>query len=336
MAIRIIEGVPGSGKSYYAVRHLAKTYFKKDAEGVYQLDKPCILITNINSFKPDHVDLDSEIRKAGGVEVFFSLDYQRDYKDIYENKIVYVVDEAQMKFRKGVRNLADVYSYFEYHRHWGQDIYLVTQNTKKLPPDIVLLVENIIVAAPRIRSIAGEFKYKWMDGNTVMKREAFKPSKAVFALYKSMEAEETEKIKNPMMKTVALALFASAVILISGYWFFQTRWASAGEKQKEENQSKMDQQNDIVPVSGQRIAADPFPISSLLVHFIPLNTIEEFTPKGIKVLFIWQNDIFTMNSFPYPTVMIGGQWYAQLDADVYSFIFNEDNPPVGQIIQKKV
>lgn len=323
MAIRIIEGVPGSGKTYYAVRHLAKTYFKKNEDGVYLLNKPCVLITNIEGFVPDHVDLDAEIKKAGGVETFFSIDYQRTYKDQYFDKIVYILDEAQMKFRKGARNLQEVYSYFEYHRHWGQDIYLVTQNTRKLPPDIVQLVENIIVAAPRIRSILGEFKYKWMDGNTIMKREAFKPSSAVFALYSSMDEEETEKIKNPIMRTVALALVGSITVLGLGYWFFTSRWSQASPVPSSKNTISTGS-GKVVPVRSPGSSAPLVADYSNFVHFVPLSIIEQLNFDGLTNLyFVWQGDFFLKQDFPYPVVKIGRRWYAQLDGIIYSFIFNE-------------
>ncbi len=212
MAIRIIEGVPGSGKTYYAVRHLAKHYFSKQKDGSYELSKPCTLITNIDSFQPDHLSLQDEIKHAGGVEHFFSFDYQEKFKEGKE-QLVYIIDEAQRFFRKGQRNLNDVFSYFEYHRHWGQDIYLVTQNARKLPPDIVYLTEYLIVAAPRTRSILGEFKYKWVSEGEIIKREGFRPDQGVFSLYKSMDIGESEKIKNPVMKTVYIVLAIVALAI---------------------------------------------------------------------------------------------------------------------------
>ena len=45
MAIRIIEGFPGSGKSYCAVKRLADRYFEKQADGRYKLVEPVPIIT---------------------------------------------------------------------------------------------------------------------------------------------------------------------------------------------------------------------------------------------------------------------------------------------------
>ena len=82
---------------------------------------------------------------------------------------------------------------------------MITQNSKKLPPDLVLLTEYIIDAAPRSRSVIGEFKYKWLSDGEILKREGFRPDKGIFELYKSMDLKETEKISNPVMRTFWIA-----------------------------------------------------------------------------------------------------------------------------------
>lgn len=77
MAIRIIQGVPGSGKTYYAVKHLADNYFERQQDGRYELVKPCTIITNIDSFKPAHIALQDAIKDAGGVKKYFTESYQK-------------------------------------------------------------------------------------------------------------------------------------------------------------------------------------------------------------------------------------------------------------------
>jgi len=212
MAIRIIEGVPGSGKSYYAVKHLADQYFEKQEDGRYELIRPVTIITNIDAFQPEHRNLKALAKDAGGIKNFFSEYYQKALTECIGGQIVYIIDEAQKFFRKGARDLDDVYSYFEYHRHFGHDIYLITQNARKLPPDISCLCEYLIVAAPRTRSVIGEFKYKWLSDGELLKREGFRPDPGIFALYKSMDQQESEKIKNPVMRTAGPTLLAVLVV----------------------------------------------------------------------------------------------------------------------------
>ncbi len=337
MAIRIIEGVPGSGKTYYAVRHLAKHYFKQQKDGSYELSKPCTLITNIDSFQPDHLSLQDEIKHAGGVEHFFSFDYQEKYKEGKE-QLVYIIDEAQRFFRKGQRNLNEVFSYFEYHRHWGQDIYLVTQNARKLPPDLVYLTEYLIVAAPRTRSILGEFKYKWISEGEIIKREGFRPDQGVFNLYKSMDVGESEKIKNPVMKTVYIVLTIVVLVVFSGYKFFTSKW------QPDHNQKSIHLESikstDTVPVnvSGRVSPTSPTPKIDYEV-FIPLNFLTQFSELNghlkTTFLFVWKHKFYSYSSFPYPLKRFDRQWFAVLDKSIFDLTFNDDNRPSNVIIRPK-
>lgn len=64
MALRIADGIPGSGKSYYIVDHLAKNYFEKQEDGRYEPVKDVLIITNIDSFKPPHLSLQTLMREA--------------------------------------------------------------------------------------------------------------------------------------------------------------------------------------------------------------------------------------------------------------------------------
>lgn len=231
MAIRIIDGVPGTGKTYYAVKHLVDKYFTYDKSiEDYVPKKPFTLISNVDDLALDHISLKEEMNAAGGVVEFFKEEYQEKYRFRYKSQIVYVIDEAQKLFRKGDRTLTPIFSYFEYHRHFGQDIYLITQNSRKIATDIVDLVEYIVRAAPRIRSMVGELKYRWISDGERLKTETFKPDQKIFACYKSMDAKETEKIKNPIIKTVVIALTIAIVLgSFMAVRLYSTFFGSQGE-----------------------------------------------------------------------------------------------------------
>ncbi len=340
MAIRIIEGVPGSGKTYYAVRHLAKNYFKKEKDGNYTLNKACTLITNIDSFKPDHLSLQDEIKNAGGVQTFFSFDYQQKFKEDKE-QIIYIIDEAQRFFRKGTRGLAECFTYFEYHRHWGQDIYLVTQNARKLPPDIVYLTEYIIVAAPRTRSILGEFKYKWISEGEIIKREGFKPDQGVFNLYKSMDLEESEKISNPVMKTVYITLAIVALVVFLGYRYFVTQWSPKKTKNIQSvSSSSSSQSNSTVPIRSSFNTQSPKKVISEYFVFLPLNTITTFIENNshltLSIKVPWQGSFYDLQSLPYPTKKIGSKWFLVLRQREFLFLYpDEETRPKNIFMREK-
>jgi len=236
MAIRIVDGKPGSGKSYYVVNHLAKNYFTED-RGLYVLKDGYCIITNIDSFKPQHIDLKEIASEHGGYDSFFTAEVQEQLKNKH-GRIIYIIDEAQRIFRKNYKN-EDVFFWFETHRHLGQDIYLITQHYKKLPFDVYSLAEFIIYAAPRTRSLAGEFRYHWMDDGTKIKTETLRRKQQIFALYKSMDMKESEKIGNPVMKSALLALAGFVVILViaSRFMFGGIIWKGGTGATKEAHAS---------------------------------------------------------------------------------------------------
>lgn len=315
MAIRIIQGVPGSGKSYYAVRHLAKNYCEQTEEGVYYLKDDVTVITNLDGFKPDHRNLLDSIRqikrddgKPTTADDFFNLPYQQTLTDEIGGQIVYIIDEAQKFWRKGDRGHHEAYEYFELHRHLGHDIYLVTQNVRKLPGDLVCLAEYIIDAAPRTRSLVGEMKYKWLSDGEVIKREAWKPEQAIFNLYKSMDMGEAEKIKNPVMRTVAIVALMVVLIMVGGVWYFYSHWARRSVAQNGNTPPSVPAKT--IPVANASPMASPQTVP------VPVSTFSETIEKGgllrTTTYIVFQDVIYYQKQFPYPTRKVAGQWWADV------------------------
>lgn len=368
MALRIIQGVPRSGKSFYAVRHLAKHYFKKDKEtGIYDLCRECVIITNVDGFKPDHVDLKKEIKEAGRlarealldsglsdrdrkyaldkldpVAEFFSYDYQEKYKE-GKPPLVYVIDEAQRLFRKGMDRALkerDAFGYFEYHGHWGQEVYLITQNQNKLPPDLVHLTEYIISAYPRSRTIGIGMKYDWVSGRDVIKTETLFPDQGVFALYRSMETAESEKVTNPMLPKIGMALLASFAVCYAGYRYFSGKYHSSPlppdpppvAETSSSSSSGFGLGDSYVPI-GSRRAVKPEP---RYVVFVPLSSVTNITSRDMRSLYVWRGRLIPPEFFPHKTVYRSGQRYAVLDYELFDFMFGDsEDRPADFIVQVK-
>ena len=314
MAIRIIEGVPGSGKSYYAVKHLADRYFEKQADGRYELIKPVTIITNIDSFQPDHLSLQTLAKDAGGISEFFTEHYQKAITECIGGQIVYIIDEAQKYFRKGDRGLSDVYSYFEYHRHYGHDVYLITQNARKLPPDISCLTEYLIVAAPRTRSVIGEFKYKWLSDGEILKREGFRPDQGIFALYKSMDQKEAEKISNPVMKTAGLALLAVLLVMGGGVYYFKVKWLGSASSSSASSAAPSSSS------SLQPTASSAVSLHAKNLVTVPVSVLQEIFNSGgllrTRQLFVVDGKLLQKADFPYTVNRVAGQWLASVPPDI--------------------
>jgi len=225
MAIRIITGVPRAGKTYYAVKHLVDNYYVKSGE-VYTLKEGVNVVTNIDGLKLPHTNL-NKLLKAKGLtfDSFFTIPIQEEYTKDFKN-IIYIIDEAQQFIRTRFAN-NDVFSYFEYHGHYGHDVYLITHSIDKVTKQITSLMEYEIRAVKRSFSIAGEFKYNIRSGYEIFKRQVIKPKQEIYDLYRSQFATEKEKIKNPIVKTVAIMAVALIICAIFAYKFLFTHTANA-------------------------------------------------------------------------------------------------------------
>ena len=180
--IQIIYGVPGSGKSYYAVYNIKKI-IDKNKDNV-------VLISNIENLKLSHINLDEIIQRYGGIDNFFNVDNEFWKTDIEKKKILFI-DESQRYFNKKFFS-STVFFFFQYHRHLNVDIYLITQSYKTLPTELVVLSEVVIQAVPSsFRFFRSSFRY----------------------LIKDLETFETiEKIDIPFKKEIA-DLYTSALII---------------------------------------------------------------------------------------------------------------------------
>ena len=228
MAVRFITGSLGAGKSYYAVHHIANTYFryrKKDNSWIPKKinkdgtpDLPTF-ITNLEMLRLPHINLDDAMEKAKLTpEQFFDYDYQDKLHKKYP-KIVYILDEVQILFPRFNKINNNTWKYFQKSRHFGDDLFLITQDVWTVAQHLVRIKEYELYAIPRTLKVMGDFKYHMKTGNSfvISGTESVFPSKKVFALYKSMERKESEKIKNPFRNmAIGLVLFMAASI-----WAFQ-------------------------------------------------------------------------------------------------------------------
>ena len=221
MAVRIIYGAPRSGKSYYAVRHLVKEYFNEGSDGLFTLQdkfKNLVIFTNIDNLKVPHKNLDEVIRQVGSVEQFFSYDYQEKIYHKYP-QVVYFIDEAQMKFPDNFRD-HKVFNWFQYHGHWGQDIYLMTQDRSLLPRQITALSEITIKALPRSTSLLGgrDLRYNVMlgSGYEVGDKIILPKRQKYFDLYRSQNSSESQKVRNPLIKYGVIL----GVVALFAFWNF--------------------------------------------------------------------------------------------------------------------
>ncbi len=226
MSIKIITGVPGSGKSFYAVKEVITKHFEwsdKINEWVNLTD--VTIISNIVGLKLPHIRFDPYLKENNiDYKKFFTSNYFKKILIPKYKKVVILLDEAQKLFPysfrdiKGAENdpeeLSNFY-FFEFHRHLSTDIYLIGQLWTRFSPNIVNLSEYQIDAQRRTLSILGEFKYFFSNGFEVYFTKTIKPDKKIFALYKSTETEEN---KGDQIRPIRRqAIIVSVLLLVCSF-----------------------------------------------------------------------------------------------------------------------
>lgn len=229
--IRLVKGNPGSGKSYYAANYLDKfcTY-----DGLYKdhkLNDGVLIISNLEGLKLRHLDFEQLVQRFT-IEKFLTIENFEKLIDKYKARhVILIIDEAQ-KFLDSKFYDKDVFYFFQYHRHLGIDIFLLTQCVSTVCRQLPPLCEFIIEAAPRSKGIVGTFRYKFIDTKgTFMYSQVVRKKQEVFAMYKSFSSDEAEKPKNVLSHWIITAAVVICFVIFGFKGFFYA-YAHRSEKSR--------------------------------------------------------------------------------------------------------
>lgn len=235
--ISFFTGVPGSGKSYYAVDKIFNN-FSGDVEA--KKDKKSTYIncyTNINEFKFDKVhdvfplDFD-ELKKY----LTTLHKYYKDKKDdefliekckeynIYNT--LFIVDEAHNFF--DTRDTVLIW-WLSYHRHLYHEIILITQNLALIESKYKSFSEFFYKAFPQSLTLfKTHFKYNvYCSSRMALASKSgsikIKRNKKVFELYKSGDSINAQNI---ILKFIFISLFFFVAAAAIFFWFISSKNAS--------------------------------------------------------------------------------------------------------------
>ncbi|MCP4352903.1 MAG: hypothetical protein GY795_46225 [Desulfobacterales bacterium] len=197
--ITLVTGKPGSGKSFLSV-WLMSRYYNCDKDGWYLkgIHSGKLIITNIKGFSlPDSLSLDELIEASGGREKFFEYNNMKLLTEALKKKynkkrIIIAVDECQRFFPNSFRNVEGIY-YFDYHRHIGHSIYLITQHKNKIAMGIRVLADREFSAKnPNMFLTKNKFRYDILESGTVFQSKTIGIDPEIFNLYKSTEFDDDD------------------------------------------------------------------------------------------------------------------------------------------------
>ncbi|MBT9169220.1 MAG: hypothetical protein DDT19_02574 [Syntrophomonadaceae bacterium] len=274
MAIKIVTGILGSGKTYFCVYEMLKRYFKFSEEFYEWQPKQDVnveIVTNIAGLKLPVKNLDHEIERAGSIENYFSVPYHTYHVGNESKRVVIIIDEAQKIFHRKFYN-KDVFYFFQYSRHLGFDIYLITQDVSSLSKELQNLAEYEVRAVRRSLQ-AGFFRYLYcIDDKKIGTRNLKRDSK-VFAIYHSLEPNRSEfaDIKSVPMRNLGYFIILFAFVIFSGYLLFtyflfpvpDTRDTTGVHQQAEKQEQTENQKSQPNQVIGDNQLAHSQPVQGI-------------------------------------------------------------------------
>lgn len=210
--LRLVTGKPGSGKTYYAVSYLTKTYCDFDRiSNEWVLRPDYLVISNIDNLRIDHWNLQKLIDEKG-LESIFSTDFVDPLSKQYK-RIIFIVDECQRYFpaKSEAKIPNSVWFFFEYHRHYGIDLILCSQHASSVSRRIVNIAETYIEAAPQTLRMGPHFRYSLVDVTTGEKISTtlVKPDPSVYLAYRSATVNSgLEKSKSYASRILVIGTLA--------------------------------------------------------------------------------------------------------------------------------
>lgn len=321
MSINLITGKPGAGKSYLAIQLLIDTYYNRLGAGLYEYKNDDVLVaTNIDGLKLPSFHIDQHLRHTGiTFEQFFTAEYQEEFTKKEGKKIVYVLDECQRQIGPRFKNESTIY-YFDFHRHFDHEIWLISQDRSKICKQIAILSELEYRAVSRSLSIAGELKYNILQSGEHVEKKVIRPKKEIFNLYKSAVSHNQKHKKSKLYIYIIIGIL---MFVGCGAWFFNRMGPTTKD-------GPIQSEVSFTPTLIGQVQAAPAPPVNLsnyawcmVSHVLVPNKKELFIYDYLTSQFLLQSD------YPFPIKIRGNIVYAYLPSEVIQTEHGRDVASAG-------
>ena len=353
----IVDGGPGAGKTLYCVNYLKKHFYHDvygvlspkqieieslDENGNQILDEnknPVYkkvdfrLVANIDKLKLPHISLKSEIDKAGSVDVYFSKDYQEQLF-LSEGPTIFLIDEAQFIFPDTYK-IESTFNWIQYHRHYGQTLFFMTQSKFLLPKKMRLCCEFIIRGMGRSKSLLDKhFRYNLLDeADSRLGSEDIVGTEELFSLYRSQISKQTHSTRKPFLKTIVITLVFAALCVSFGSYKLISSMSPHKESDKKQlpsateikqiNKNDSDNKKSISTnhpqpkfenSSKSKIISDDNSITdesnSIEYDRVKISSFINFRKDKSPEIKLLYKGVYTPDNFPYSLEISRGDYYA--------------------------
>ncbi|QID34110.1 zonular occludens toxin domain-containing protein [Pampinifervens florentissimum] len=258
MAVVFITGTPGAGKSYYAVLRIVQEL----------KDTSKLIITNIDgldkqkvAFYLDKEDLlnlwtldeflsvvyglanlhyDGNYRNA--FLTLLNVDFWKRvilpyfYKELGYKRFIFYLDEFQSIIDEDTDLHQSQKFFFDYHRHLGIDIYLITQSVQRMNKAIRNIAEvELRLVNLRMFGLSSVVLLKTLIGGVVVKKKLLKYDPRIFVLYRSALVEHLKGVRGRPPVMLFVGLFLLLFALFQGFSYMSKTGGSLLPKPKVSN-----------------------------------------------------------------------------------------------------
>lgn len=232
--IELFEGVPGAGKSYYAIAERFLVHLRAGRriyayiDGIY-LDKLALF----SGIEP--ADLEKQITVwRTQEEVLLNLGKVDPMSFV-------IIDEAQTVFRAMEKVDKSLCRFLETHRHYGVDVLMMCQDYRQMSMSVTRLVEGTI----KFRKLAfvglkNHYQGKVRgnpDDDTEIRKITGKYDPAVYAYYSSYSAATVKEMRlaNSVWKSASVLVGLVSLAFALGVFLWRP-WTSIAQPAKEAKQ----------------------------------------------------------------------------------------------------